>query len=166
MSHQHHSPSHNTQTLLLRYYLTMSTQQQAEFLFAVLRHTPTKVNTRDLAAQLNLTVGATTMRMTRLKRKLAQPAGTKAVKAEDLGFLFKVVEMAGGRTDLKGLTGELGLKSSAVSMRLTRLRKRFGQPRVAETGGAELVEEVAMEEGVEVKQEEGVIEVKFEEGGR
>ena len=106
--------------------------------------------------------------MTRLKRKLAQP-GTKGVKAEDLGFLFKVVELSGGKADLKGLAGELGLKSSALSMRLTRLRKKFGQSGgvAGETGGVPEVveEEVTMEEGGGVKQEEEeVMEIKCEEG--
>ena len=144
----------------------MSTQQQAEFLFAVLKHTPTKLNTRDLAAKLNLKVGATNMRMTRLKRKLAAPAGIKGVKAEDLGFLLKVVEMGGGKTDIKGLAGELGMKVGAVNMRMTRLRKKFGRPSGdTGAGGSELAEEVAMDEGGGVKQEEqSVIEVKCEEG--
>jgi hypothetical protein len=55
----------------------MSTQQQAEFLFAVLKHTPTKLNTCDLAAQLNLKVGATNMRMTRLKKETCHTGGGK-----------------------------------------------------------------------------------------
>jgi hypothetical protein len=141
-------------------------QQQAEFLFAVLKHTPTKLNTRHLAAQLNLKVGATNMRMTRLKKKLAASAGVKGVKAEDLDFLLKVVEMGGGKTDIKGLAEELGMKYSAVNMRLTRMRRKFGRPG-GSTGvwGSKLAEEVAMDEGGGVKQEEGVIEVKCEEEG-
>ena len=45
-----------------------------------------------------------------------------------MGFLLKVVEMGGGKTDIKGLAGELGMKLSAVNMRMTRLRKKFGRP--------------------------------------
>ena len=105
------------------------------------------------------------MRMVRLKKKLAAPAGVKGVKAEDLEFLLKVVEMGGGKTDIKGLAGELGMKVGAVNMRLVRLRKKFGRTGGSTgAGGSEWAEEVAMDEGGRVKQEEGVIEVKCEEG--
>ena len=61
--------------------------------------------------------------MTHLKRKLAQFAvgGLKSAKVDELEFLLKVVELSGGKTDLKALASELGLKVSAASMRLTRL---------------------------------------------
>ena len=144
---------------------SLSNQAQAEFLFSVIKYTPAKVNTRELAAALNLTVGATNMRMVRLRRKLAQSAAgaNSAVKPDDLEFLMKVLEFSGGKTDLKGLAEEWGLRLSAASMRLTRLRKKFAQNVGVGAGAADSEsggEEVVPRE--EVKQEEGVIEVKCE----
>ena len=100
-------------------------QANANFLFVVLRHTPLKYNLRALADSLGLTPAATTMRITRLKRKLTQP--TAKVELKDERFFQKMIEFGSGKTDLKGVAAELGLKVSAVSMRLTRLRKKLGK---------------------------------------
>lgn len=101
------------------------------------------------------------MRITRLKRKLAQP--TAKVELKDLQFLQKMVEFGAGKTDLKGVAAELGLKVSAVSMRLTRLRKKLGKTRgvrrgvgkAAKTEGSEEREVILVEDdnkGVELKE--------------
>ena len=103
----------------------MSEKSQAEFLFAVIKHSPKKVNIRHLSAALNLTVGATNMRMTRLKRKML--ANDCKVKAGDLEFLESVFEINEGKTDIKKLAAELGINAGAVSMRLTRLRARIAE---------------------------------------
>lgn len=64
------------------------------------------------------------MRITRLKRKLAQ-TDTK-VTTKDWEFFAKVWQFSGGKVDLKAVSEELGLNVSAVSMRVTRLRKKLG----------------------------------------
>ena len=64
------------------------------------------------------------MRITRLKKKLAQQHGK--VESKDLQFLEKMVEFCGAKTDIRALAAELGLKPGTVSMRLTRLRKKIG----------------------------------------
>jgi hypothetical protein len=99
----------------------MSKKEQADFLFTVLKHTTLNLNVRHLSAACDLSLGATQMRMTRLRRKLEKGNAEDA----DLEFLEKVWEFSGGKTDVKGLASELGLKTGAVSMRLSRLRKRI-----------------------------------------
>jgi hypothetical protein len=158
----HHT--HDAVTIIPRQLLAMSLQAQAEFLFAVIKHIPAKVNTRHLAAALNLTVSAATMRMTRLKRKLAQSVGgPKSVREDELDFLLKVVELSGGKTDWKALESELGLKESAARMRLTRLRKKFAQNTGTHSGDSGIEAEVVPMDDGDVKHEAGVIEVKYEE---
>jgi hypothetical protein len=103
----------------------MSKKAQAEFLFLVLKHSPDKVNIRHLSAACDLSVPATSMRVTRLKKKFENENGASTVEAKDLEFLERMVEFSGGKTDVKALAAEVGLKPSAVNMRLVRLRKKF-----------------------------------------
>jgi hypothetical protein len=109
-----------------------SEQSQTQFVFTILKYTTLKLNTRHLSAALNLTPAATTMRMTRLKRKLAQTDAK--VMSKDWEFFVKVWEFSGGKVDLKAVAGELGLNVAAVSMRITRLRKKL---RMVEEGKVE-----------------------------
>ena len=108
---------------------------QAEFLFAVLKHSPVKVNIRYLSAACDLSVPATSMRLTRLKKKFENEDGVGTVEAKDLEFLERMVEFSGGKTDVKALAAEMGMKPSAVSMRLIRLRKKFGTAGTGRKGG-------------------------------
>src|SRR5947207_4058415 len=101
----------------------MTDQSQTEFIFTILKHSSIKLKTRDLSAALNLTPAATTMRMTRLKRKLAQ--SNSKVTTKDLEFFAKVWEFSGGKVNLKAVSEELGLNVGAVSMRVSRLRKKL-----------------------------------------
>lgn len=104
----------------------MSKKEQADFVFTALKHTTLNLNVRHLSATCGLSLGATQMRMTRLRRKLEKGDAEDA----DLEFLEKVWEFSGGKTDVKGLASELGMTTGAVSMRLSRLRKR-----IASAGG-------------------------------
>src|SRR5271170_5049854 len=102
----------------------MNDQSQAKFLLIVLKHTPMKINARHLSTALNISLGATTMRLTRLRRKLARNDYT--VQANDMEFLLRALEFCGGKVNIKDLAEETGLKVGAVSMRLTRLRRKYG----------------------------------------
>jgi hypothetical protein len=101
----------------------MSKKEQAEFLFAVLKHTTLNLNVRHLSAACDLSLGATQMRMTRLRRKLKR--GHAKIEEADLEFLEKVWDFSEGKTDVQGVASELGMKSGAVSMRLSRLKKKI-----------------------------------------
>jgi DNA-binding MarR family transcriptional regulator len=110
----------------------MSEKAHAEFLFAILRHSSLlKYDLRQLADHLQITPAATSMRITRLKRKLAKP--TPDIEGKDIVLLEKLVEFSGIKPDIRGLAKELGLKPSAVSMRLTRVRKKLGAAAQEET---------------------------------
>jgi DNA-binding CsgD family transcriptional regulator len=97
---------------------------ESAFLLSVLKHNKTKVNCRQLAAALDLSIGATNMRLVRLRRKLAGNQTT--VTPTELEFVQRVLEFSGGKTDNKAVANELGLKEGAVNMRLVRLRKKYG----------------------------------------
>jgi hypothetical protein len=119
----------------------MSKKEQADFLFTVLKHTTLNLNVRHLSAACDLSLGATQMHMTRLRRKLEKGNAEDA----DLEFLEKVWEFSGGKTDIRGLASELGLTTGAVSMRLSRLRKRIASAG-RKRGACRNNERIAMQE--------------------
>jgi hypothetical protein len=131
---------------------------QEQFFFAVFKYTP-KINRRALAESLNLTPGATTMRFTRLYKKLAN--GT--VDSKDLVFCKRALEFSMG-TDVKAVATETGMKVGAVRMRLTRMHRKFGTPNSGEEKKATkptkrvIVKTEAPEEtdkiGIKVKEED------------
>jgi Myb-like DNA-binding domain len=117
------------------------------FLVALLRHTNLNIRPQELAAAMNLTPGAASMRLVRLRKKLAS---SETMVAKDVGFLLKLVELAGGKgTNFRGLADEMGLKVPAVRMRITRLRKKLDKK-----GGEERAE-VKIEEGDEAMKLDG-----------
>jgi hypothetical protein len=67
------------------------------------------------------------MRISRRKKKFERGDGVCTVEEKDLEFLSKVVEFSGGKTDVKALAADIGLKPTAVYMRLVRMRKKFGK---------------------------------------
>jgi hypothetical protein len=85
-----------------------SEQSQTQFLFTILKYTTLKLNTRHLSAALNLTPAATTMRMTRLKRKLAQTDAK--VMSKDWEFFVKVWEFSGGEGGFESCCGRVGIE--------------------------------------------------------
>jgi predicted transcriptional regulator len=99
------------------------TETQAHFLLQVLKFTPT-INIPALAEKLNLSTAATSMRITRLKKKAADNRCDG--QGQDFAFLAKVLECSNGKIDFKGLAEAVGMNNSAVRMRLTRLRRKFG----------------------------------------
>jgi DNA-binding MarR family transcriptional regulator len=140
-------------------------ETQAHFLMLVLKHTPSKPKIHDLAAAVNLTTAATSMRITRLKHRLEE----NRFEAKDLPFLEKLIQYSGGTTNTKAVAEELGMKPSAISMRLTRLRKKFGGSAGSSPGKAraarsprkekkESIEEVKCED-----MDDGMEEVKCED---
>ena len=98
-------------------------QSHATFLLALLKHTPGKPDINSLSAALNLKPGATSMRITRLKKKFTDP--NSAVSNLDIEFLENLVRYSKGKTDLRGVAEECGLKVGAVSMRVTRLKRKW-----------------------------------------
>jgi hypothetical protein len=58
-------------------------------------------------------MAATHMRVARLKKKLE----VNCFDGHDLHFLEKMLEYSDGKTDLRGVAGELGMKVPAVRMR-------------------------------------------------
>jgi hypothetical protein len=97
-------------------------KSNAKFLLLVLKYTSSKPDISALADAINLTPAATSMRITRLKQKLEQ----SRFDGHDMHFLEKLIEYSGGKVDLKGVAEEMGMKVTAISMRMTRLRKKFG----------------------------------------
>ena len=98
-------------------------QSHANFLLALIKHTPGKPDLASLSTALNLKPSATSMRITRLRKKMADP--NSAVSTLDIEFLESLVRYSGGKTDLKGVAEECGLKISAVSMRITRMKRKW-----------------------------------------
>jgi hypothetical protein len=132
------SPFHNTHTTpstaydFANFQITQSTQIQqtthstnmsdhAVFLAAVVTHNPSKPNIVQLSAALDLTPAATSMRFSRLKKRLDRGRPN----ANDVAFLEKIVQYTDGKTDTRKVGQEVGLTPAAVSMRLTRLRKKW-----------------------------------------
>jgi transposase-like protein len=120
----------------------------------VLKHTPSKPNVRDLAAAMNLTPAATRMRITRLKCRLEE----NRFEGNDLPFLEKLIQYSGGTTNIKAIAEEMGMNPSAIRMRLTRLRKKFGDGAGGSPGKAR-----AALSPKKVKKEMTVEEVKCED---
>jgi len=139
----------------------MTETSNIQFLTALFNHTNhTKSNLHLLSHALNLTPGATSMRLTRLKQKLAKGDTTK-ISARDTTFLEAVLRSLGGKTDLRGVAAECGISVGAASMRFTRLRKKWEQGEGRTKGGAK---GGGSGKGGEVK-EEWVIKVEDEEDG-
>jgi hypothetical protein len=150
----------------------MSELSHVEFLMAIIKHTTNgKPNLPALSKALNLNPSATSMRMTRLKKKLASGETIK-ITSKDTEFLENVVKYSEGKTDLKGLAQDCGLKAGAVSMRLTRLRKKWqtldesghGEGGGRRKRGVEKVRHVGSGEGG-IKVEAVEIKVEFEDEG-
>lgn len=72
---------------------------------------------------MNLKPGATSMRITRLKKKMSDP--NPVVSTSDIEFMESLVRYSAGKTDLRGVAEECGLKVGAVSMRVTRLKRKW-----------------------------------------
>jgi hypothetical protein len=110
---------------------TAARETQANFLLQVLNFTPS-INIPALAQVLNLSTAATSMRITCLKKKAAD----NRCDTQDFEFLAKILCQCSKGTDFKSLAGAVGMKDSAVRMRLTRLRRRFGGAEPAKPRGA------------------------------
>jgi len=126
-------------------------QSHATFLLAMIKHTPGKPDLTSLSAALNLKPAATSMRITRLKKKMTDP--NSAVSTLDIEFMESLVRYSTGKTDLRGVAEDCGLKVGAVSMRVTRLKKKWKMEAEKERGdgwkGRE--RELDVKDAIEVK---------------